>query len=151
MRQRVSKAFKRNRFPFTVLMFVFLSSTLTHCIGPGHNDFHVILIGEYCLWVNNQRDVLIAPKVVDEDTPHIPPTVTDVAFDNRFIYAKRTPPGTKKVEYWILDVEKSRVYGPFLQAEFASKLESLEIEKVPTLVDVYKYRPSTGNYGCAPK
>jgi hypothetical protein len=111
--------------------------------GPGKLDFAVNLVGGYRLTRMNSRDVEIAPSGGgNSTTPKISATVDAVAWDTRFIIAKRhDPSNANAVDYWILDTKVPVVYGPLTEEEFGKQCSLLGVAQTLKLRNVYELRP----------
>ncbi len=125
--------------------------------GPGIEDFSVKLAGEYGLYRNSAHDISISPEVWNSTTPVIPTKVIECAVDRHLILAKRQglkqrnafpndtyeEPAPGVFDYWILDTNVPKVFGPMTLSQFNSKRKELGVPESITLKDVYAYRPST--------
>ena len=116
-------------------------------IGPGVHDFSAKLIGDYGVYCTCPVRVRIyGPNL------KIPLTVTDLAYDRRFILVKqqhlRQPPSNEagdadgepipgKYSYWIVNVTQQTCYGPIDEEQFAAKRLELKVDPSLTLRDVY--------------
>jgi hypothetical protein len=69
-----------------------------------------------------------------------PTKVVEVAWDNRFIHAKREARNSQ-LDYWILDTSVPKILGPFDEATFLKKRSELSIPDKLVLKDVYSFRP----------
>src|SRR6266496_1433816 len=116
------------RLHFTIRDLLWLTLTLTMStvgsgFGPGALDFNYALTGGYRLYRNSSHQIMIAPKGGwTADTPIVRPKVVEVAWDDRFILAKRQVlkfrdefsgdkyelPDPGKFDYWILDTNEDR-------------------------------------------
>ena len=104
-----------------------------------HSDFAAPLVGNYQLVRTSAHQVTIVPiGAWGEGTPTIPSKVVEVAFDDRFILAKRQhlkprpnsaygEPVAGEFDFWILDTGDPKAYGPFDEAEFGVKRQELGI------------------------
>ena len=121
-------------------------------IGPGMQDFHAELCGDYLIWRSSANHIIISRRNCVES---IPTKVVEVGHDSRFIIAKRNElerrspnnpddtymqPTPDIFDYWILDTSIPKVYGPLTQEEFAQKRQELDIPDNVELKDVYEYR-----------
>jgi hypothetical protein len=115
--------------------------SVTGCIMRD-SDFSHSLAGDYELVQTSAHQVVIVPKNGwSNDSPTIPSKVVEVAFDDRFILAKRQylkrrrispsdgyeEPIAGEFDYWILDTRGPTVSGPFDEAEFAVNRKELSI------------------------
>jgi hypothetical protein len=110
--------------------------------GPGHLDYSAHLAGDYWVFRTSAFQNMITPHGYSEGTPIIPTVVTACATDGRYILAKRQD--TRKTfledpnitfdeldpesaDYWILDTQKTEVFGPLSEGEFTAKRRQLGI------------------------
>lgn len=118
-----------------------VTCSITGCIMR-NSDFSHSLAGDYELVQTSAHDVEIVPKGAwSDDAPIIPSKVVEVAFDDRFILAKRQhlkrrgmspsdgyeEPIDGKFDYWILDTRGPTVFGPFDEADFGVNRKKLGI------------------------
>ena len=103
--------------------------------GLGGDELH--LTGDYWL-VSTSADQKV---ILLRDGVHvIGPKVVEVAWDKRFILAKRQElavqetlegrqeaPVKGQYDYWVLDTLEPKVYGPFDEAEFAAQRKALGV------------------------
>jgi hypothetical protein len=136
----------------TVHLFLLLALTFIGCgkkkqpvsVGPGSLDFNLPLAGKYQLWRTSSQDVHISPRSYDRTTPMIPTKVVEIAWDNRFILAKREAIerlNQNTFDYWILDTSLPKVFGPFDESTFQFKRADLAVPEKLILKDVYSFRP----------
>jgi hypothetical protein len=128
-------------------------------LGAGHRDFSAHLAGDYWLYRTSAYQVMIAPEAgVDPSTPVVPTMVVECATDGRHILAKRhgmkrrspnDPSDTYEEEdssiedFWILDSQQPKVYGPLTEQGFNELRASLSITDTTKLRDIDDYRPVT--------
>ncbi|MCG8540198.1 MAG: DUF3997 domain-containing protein, partial [Clostridia bacterium] len=128
------------------------------CFGPGPADFSVDLPGGYQLIRLSAHNIKIEPKggIKGEDyheIPTIPTKVVELAFNDRYILAKRFSlkinpessngsriPDESKELYYILDALDMVLYGPYDIKQFNEKRKELNINKDIKLKDVKSYR-----------
>ena len=134
------------------LLYFFISAPF----GRGLFDFSFSVAGNYVLYRNSSEQVFVATaESWAEENPVIPPKVTEIAWDGKFVLAKQLDIGKGSVKhkeenndslshngpnYWILDTEVPRVYGPLTNREFESLRHSLIIHKALAMKDVYSYK-----------
>jgi hypothetical protein len=136
------------------LLFLFFSACGgSGGFGPGANDFSYALAGKYQLWRTSAHQVMIAPTYTSE-TPIIPAKVIEVAWDSRFILAKRQElkrrsqspndtymePLDGQFDYWIIDVSGPTLYGPFDESAFRAKRREIAVPDSLHLKDVYAFK-----------
>jgi hypothetical protein len=138
-------------------LFVILIVWCIGCggFGPGLSDFDYPLAGNYQLNRTSSHEITITPKDGwTDETPIIRAKVVEVAWNDRFILAKRQGlkfrgsfPGDKyelpdpdKFDFWILDTQGPKLFGPFDESEFANKRNEMKISESLILKDVYSYR-----------
>ena len=129
---------------------------ITFCVGGcviRHSDFAAPLVGNYQLVRTSAHQVTIVPiGGWSEGTPTIPSKVVEVAFDDRFILAKRQhlkprpnsgyeEPVAGEFDFWILDTGDPKTFGPFDEAEFGVKREELGISDRIQLRDANSLSP----------
>ena len=122
-------------------------------IGPGMHDFSANLVGDYGVHCTCPERVWI-----DGPNLRIPLTVTEVAYDQRFILVKQQhlqqPPLNEagdadgkpipgKYSFWIVNVAQQTCYGPFDEVQFAAKRLELKVYLALRLRDVYFCDPRT--------
>jgi len=132
------------------LLFIFKDG-----FGPGVADYEYSLSGDYRLVRSSAHNIKVIPySIYQSTTPIIPAKVTEIAWDNQYILAKRQ--GLKKAsndpqisylepdrsveDYWILDTSIPQVYGPMPTEEFKRKRLELNISDNLILQPVYKYK-----------
>lgn len=128
-----------------VVIFALTSSV---CFGFfGYQDFDYKLCGGYSLMRRSAHQVDIVPQEHNDRTPIIPEKVIEVAWDTRFILAKRQEvkkdhePVPDQFDFWILDTKKPVVYGPLKKDDFDKKRKKLGIPDSLVLKDIYEYAP----------
>lgn len=127
-------------------------------IRPVSTDFSVKLCGDYFLHRNSAHEIFVSPMTWNGQTPIIPPKVVEVAHDERFIAAKqnhlerRSPNNPKDTylrpsegvyNYWILDTNIPKAYGPLRKSEFDDKRKELDVSESVVLREIRSYKPST--------
>ena len=83
--------------------------------------------GGYVLCVTSGVDV----EVIDWNSTNageIPPTVTEIGWNEQYIIAKRTNRVITEPELWIIDKKQQQLIGPMLQSSFLD-----EVQKNPDL------------------
>jgi hypothetical protein len=116
--------------------------------GPGVHDFSLKNHG-YVLYHTSGIDIVInGPSGVG-----IPPTVEQLAYDSNFILAKqqqlqprfenddRGDPIPGKFNYWIVDVNHSKQFGPLNESQFVAKRKELRVEPALMLRDKFTFDP----------
>jgi hypothetical protein len=118
-----------------------------------YSDFAAPLVGNYQLLKTSADQVTIVPiGGWSESTPTIPSKVVEVAFDDRFILAKRQhlkrrpnggseEPVANEFDFWILDTGSPKAYGPFDEAEFGVKSKEFGISDQIQLRDANSLSP----------
>ena len=118
--------------------------------GPGVHDFPAKLTGGYVLHHTSAICILIVGPSGDVI---IPPTVEQLAYDRRFILAQQQQlrprfenddlgdPVPGKFNYWIVDVNHSKCYGPFDETQFLAKRVELKVNPALTLRDESSFDP----------
>ena len=124
--------------------------------GPGLQDFSAPLPRGYFIHRTSAHQIMIAPKSWSADTHIIPTKVIELDHDDRFVIAKqqllerRSPndpndtyeqPKPNAFQYWILDLQMPKVYGPLTVDEFRSERSRLAVPTQLKLHNVYDYRP----------
>jgi hypothetical protein len=123
--------------------------------GPGIEDFSAKLAGEYWLNRNSAHEIFISPEVWSSATPVIPSKVIECAVDGNLILVKRQglrrrnsgpndtyeEPAPGVFDYWILDTQTPKVFGPMSLAQFNAKRRELGVPDTVALKDVYRFRP----------
>ena len=133
-------------------------------LGPGHSDINAVLIGNYFLIETPRGDVNVSLLDRDPSTPMepstviIPPMVTKVTHDDRFVIAEQqhlrlqnsnpldfpeVVPG--KFSYWILDTRIPKVFGPFNPEEFPEKRKELGVNPTLKLRGTNEFRSHGSN------
>ena len=137
-----------------ILMFMF-TLTLYGCAGA--SDYDINLSGGYSLVRSSAHNVTINKRINDSswESPIIPAKIVQIAWDDKYILAKqlglkrRNPnnsddtyeiPDESKVNYWILEVESAKVYGPLTDKEFTEKKKELYISNNVVLKDISSYK-----------
>ncbi len=129
-------------------LILVLTVCLSVCCGcGGRSNFHCKLAGEYYLWCSSSVDVQIAPKIRDGRTLIIPSTVREVAWDERFILAKRSTrtPSEAAPVYWIMDVVAGQLCGPLDERTFALERSRLSVPSSLTLRPIEVFRHTENN------
>lgn len=131
------------------LLIVILSLTLYGCAGLA--DFEIDLSGGYQL-VRSSADYVY---VYSGSSTVIPKKVIEIAWDDDYILAKQLGlkrkypdnpnntteiPDESKVNYWIIDINKSKVYGPLTDKDFTEKKKELSISGKLVLKKVSYYK-----------
>lgn len=117
-----------------VLSCIAMLIIFTAGCGPGSSDYIFDVADGYVLSRTSSHQVFIYPKGAGSvDRPHIPAKIIKIAWNNRYVLAmqqglKRRSidnpqdtyeiPDSKVVNYWILDAEINRVYGPLTLNDF---------------------------------
>jgi hypothetical protein len=122
----------------------FLLLLLTSCgraPGPGSQDFDYDLTGGYVLIRTSADHIEVRPEISDATTPVIRTKVVEVAWDKKFILAERQQlRGDNRIDFWILDTEPRKLYGPFDEPSFLSMRKELGVPESLVLKDVYSYK-----------
>lgn len=124
---------------------------LTGC--PGLADYSLDLPGNYSVVRTSAHEVKIAPR---KDTSGwgsevIPTKVTEVAWNEHYILAKQLGlkedpnshngyqiPNESDVNYWILEIQSGKVFGPFDEEAFAKKRNELGISMGVELKEIHE-------------
>jgi len=125
--------------------------------GPGPADYSYDLPGGYQIVRSSRHDISIIPK--EGWDPHNPPLmipakVVEVAFDDRYILAKRYKlkpaysgsnnsyeiPDETKVEYYILDTLAHKIYVKSNVNEFNNLRDLLKVPTSLKLKDVETFK-----------
>ncbi|MDQ8209757.1 DUF3997 domain-containing protein [Coraliomargarita sp. SDUM461003] len=119
----------------------------------GSSDYHLELCGGYILSRSSAHQVIVVPYGGwSKETPIIEEKVVEIAWDSRYILAKRdhlTPDQEQKTymipsgnySYWILDTQTPSVAGPLTQKELKENTEKLGIsELIESLKDPRTYK-----------
>lgn len=124
--------------------------------GPGSQDFTATLPGKYFIHRTSSHYIVIAPETYNDETPIIPTKVIELDHDNHFLIAKqqllerRSPndpndsyeqPKPDAFQYWILDLQVPKAYGPMTLQKFESERAALGVSTALQLHDVYDYQP----------
>lgn len=125
--------------------------------GPGAADFSTNLAGDYFLQRSSAHEVHITPSSGwSPETPIIPTKVIECAVDRHFVLAKRQglkrrspnnpadtyeEPDPYVFDYWILDTNAPRVFGPLDIEQFNRMKHEFGISESTVLKDVYSFRP----------
>ena len=124
--------------------------------GPGYQDFTATLPCGYFIYRHSSHEIFVAPATWNDHTPIVPAKVVELDHDERFVIAKqqllerRSPndpqdtveqPKLGAFQYWILDLQVPRAYGPLSFEEFEVQKKNLKISTSLRLHDVYDYRP----------
>jgi len=142
--------------PLTICAILYWS--LGNCIyGPGVHDFAAQLTEGYRLHhLNGINITILGPLGLG-----VPPTVEELAYDRSFILAKQQQlrsrfenddlgdPIPGKFNYWILDVNHSRCYGPLDETQFLAKRLELKVDPALILRDESCFDPRQ-NQGSMP-
>lgn len=138
-----------------LILLMIYSGILGGCIGPGMTGYTIKLPGDYAVIAGSPNEVDIRPtnKTLDYNTPYIPEKVVAIAFDHRYVLAKRFPVIVDKRDkgyektvdesnscYYILDTATPELYGPFNLEEFNKKKKELKIDDVLKLRSVNEYK-----------
>lgn len=127
--------------------------------GPGVADYSYDLPGGYQLVRSSVHEISIIPKEgwdPRNPPPMVPAKVVEVAFDDRYILAKRYElkpdpkstngyeiPDETKVQYYILDTLTSTMYVCSNLDEFNKRRTALKIPVTLKLKDVASYNVRT--------
>ncbi len=125
-------------------------------LGPGVQDFEVVLLGSYTLNRTSAHQVYISANgALDPTIPGIPKKVLECGVHAPFILGKRQAlkprslsaqdiyeaPDSEVIDYWIVDTRGSgKAFGPLTLDEFNSRRKELAIPDSVTMRDVYTYR-----------
>ena len=124
--------------------------------GPGRQDYTGHLAGDYWIYRTSAYQTMIGPEDgwTDGDAM-IPTVVSQCATDGRYILAERhglkrrspnDPTDTFEVEdpsqvnFWILDTETRKMFGPLDEPQFKSTRASLSIDPALELRGAYEFR-----------
>jgi len=127
--------------------------------GPGPADYAYDLPGGYWLVRSSGHEISITPKEGYDPRnppPIIPAKVVEVAFDDRYILAKRYElkpdprstngyeiPDETKESYYILDTSVPKMYMCYNLDEFNEKRKTLKVPETLKLKDVASYNVPT--------
>jgi hypothetical protein len=117
--------------------------------------YTIKLPGDYAVIAGSPNEIDIRPtnKTLDSQTPYIPEKVVEVAFDDRYVLAKRfqvivdkkdreyeKTVNENKPSYYILDTLIPVVYGPYNLEQFNNKKRNLKISDKLSLKSVNEYK-----------
>lgn len=120
---------------FTSLITIFGIGMLSGC-GPGGADFSENIGNGYCYHRNSSMDCFIAPETWNDLTPMIPSKVVLHKSNGRYVTAKReiiqmsesgSRVGSGVFDFWILDTETPKAYGPLSEDEFSVQFKQLNL------------------------
>jgi hypothetical protein len=123
-------------------------------IGPSPSDYSYPVAGDYFVVRSHGASVEITPETRSPSTPFIPNYILEVAWDDRFVLAKRLDMADQdlngdvfprlenaKLDWWILDTSGPVRYGPLDEATFQLKREELKVPASLQLMPVETYKP----------
>src|SRR5262245_40266191 len=106
-------------------------------LSCGYQDYSYEMCGGYCVIRSSAHQVIVAPKLGEStwasgDPTAIPAKVVEVAWDERFVIAKRQhltrapsgrtdQPVSGSYDFWVIDTRDKVRYGPMTADEFAAK------------------------------
>lgn len=110
-------------------------------ISPGKFDYsYDVGNGSYTLHKNSAHNIEVSPKDgYYSETQIIPEKVIEIAWNNQYVIAKQYEmkkktidstyeiPDETVINYWILDTENKKRYGPFSYEEFILKIQEYNI------------------------
>lgn len=151
----------KNRSKCNYIIFIIIAILLTGCgdlmVGPGLTEYEYDVGDKYKLITISAHQVVVIPKdlTLNSYLPRIEAKVTKIAWDEKFIIAEQLgfkrkypdnpnntymEPDESKMSYWILNVEESKLFGPFSKDEFVKQREGLEVPKKLELKDTKYYK-----------
>lgn len=138
----LDKSNTRMRNSFLTLLLVLTSCGPMDVPGPGLQDFEYPLSGGYILSRTSADQIQIHPHGGwDNKTPMVHTKVVQVAWNDRWILAKRQQLRVENVfDFWILDTKERELYGPLDELSFGSKRNELGLPDALKLKDVYAYK-----------
>jgi hypothetical protein len=143
------------------IIFMIIAILLTGCsdlmLGPGLSEYEYDVGDKYKLITTSAHQVVVIPKdqTLNSNLPRIEAKVTKIAWDEKFIiveqlgFKRKYPdkpnntymePDESKVSYWILNVEESKIFGPFSKDEFVKQREGLKVSLKLELKDTKYYK-----------
>jgi len=118
---------KRFAIGLIILIIVLLSILLYRCefpLGPGTADYSYDMVKNYAIYKvgNNERSIDIRTGSSYEYV--IKGYITKVAWDDDFIIAEEN-----YENYWIIEVETDKVYGPYTKEQFDEQKIKLKVNE----------------------
>lgn len=144
--------FKRQIFRYSALIF-FSLIILTSCAGPA--NYSLDLPGNYSIVSTSAHQVTISPKISDSNWGGyvIPTKVTEVAWDDNYILVKQLGlvsdpksgsnyqiPNDNDVNFWILEIDSEKVFGPLVEVDFVEKKTELGVSESVILKKIENLR-----------
>ena len=124
---------------------VFFSSTiLTGCGGSIGANYDLDLPGNYSIVSTSAHQVTISPKISNSHWGSyvIPTKVTELAWDDNYILAKQLGlvnnperndgpqiPNKDDANFWILEIDSGKVFGPLDELNFVEKKTELGVSE----------------------
>src|SRR5262245_4446096 len=138
-----------------VLLAVLLAVWTALTLACGLQDYHYEMCGGYCVVRSSAHQVVVAPKLgesawASSDPTAIPAKVVEVAWDERFVIAKRQllhrpdPGGIERpvsgsYDFWVIDTRDKVRYGPLTADEFEAKRAEVGVSPDIALRKVTSY------------
>ena len=130
---------KYRKFPAYMVVVITLLCLLGCAAGPGLADYSYDLACDYTLVRSSGHQISICHKGSNLAGVHIEAKVVEVAWNDRYIVAKRLGlvnendhnryqvPDEDDVSYWIIDAHTDTLYGGYNLGEFKAKQKELNI------------------------
>src|SRR5205807_1486644 len=125
------------------LLVVMLALWAAVILSCGLQDYDYEMCGGYCVVRLSADDIVVAPKLgpstwATGDPTAIPAKVVEVAWDDRFVIAKRQHlerpaaahtdrPVPGAYDFWVIDTRDKVRYGPLTAADFKIKRTELGV------------------------
>lgn len=115
----------------------------------GRGDYAFELAGKYIFVKSMRNNAQIHCKGVQSvgsSVPAIPPEVTHIAWNEKFVIARQVPLGQRDdiANYWILDVDIPELHGPFGKEEFDTMRKRIDVATALSLRKSSWYRGKKG-------
>jgi hypothetical protein len=124
-------------------------------LSCGFQDYDFDMCGGYCVVRSSAHNIIVAPKLgksswASSHPTAIPAKVVEVAWDDRFVVAKRQhlsrPPSARthrpvsgSYDFWVIDTRERVRHGPLTAAEFGAKRTQLGVSPDLSLRAVTSY------------
>lgn len=125
---------------FTILFGLFIANIFTGGFGAGTGDYVYNLSDKYQVQhaaASSELGYTKIENIVDSRVV-VGNELNGIAWDENFICARQKI--NEKEQYWLIDLNKDNIYGPFTEDEFNIKKEELGVNKDLKLKKPEKYR-----------
>ncbi|MCR4772224.1 MAG: hypothetical protein K5855_07960 [Oscillospiraceae bacterium] len=103
---------------------------MSACMGPGNNDWSYAVNADYEIWhVNSNTIIFGRADSLNSISTVVESYVSAFCHNGRFAVIERSPDGkdTEKREYYLIDMDRDAVYGPYDAADLEAETKKQNV------------------------